>query len=309
MDLRIRDFFRVGDKIFSVVEYSRKKEVKSLLRYIRDNEGIRRFKGNRYRKLSFEESFKELKNTNFLKKIGNRTLQVVNKKEIDEVFRPEKPLRIDEETEELFDLFSEYIPRERLGVTGSRLLNLEKPTSDIDFVVYGLNNFKKARIKLKEHIESGRLGNLEEKDWKKSYRKRDPPFSYKTYLSHSERKLNKAKINGTKFDLLFVRSSEEEWPKRRGITELGDLTKIETDVISDKYCFDMPAVYELNHEKYNKVYCFSHTYVGQVFEGEKAVIKGKEIIGDQALLVGTSRSPRNEFVLSSSLDFFSFNPV
>lgn len=302
MLLRIRDFFKINDKIFSTTDYSLSKEsiVKCLLRYTEDKDGDRRIGEESYKKVSFDESFKLLKDTKYVDE--DKKIQSVNKKDIDKVFKPNKGLKNNSISKKVAEFFSKKISNKYLGITGSRLLGLEKEESDIDFVVYGSSNFKKARNLLKKYIKNNKLSGLSERDWKKAYKKRNPPISFKTYLIHSERKWNKAKYNRKKLDLLFARSRKElPQPKFRGKI-LDDVREIEAKVTNDDFAFDSPAVYGISHPDFSKVISFTHTYAGQVFEGEKLVARGKKINNKPILVSGSVREPKKDYIISKDIN-------
>lgn len=301
MLVRIRDFFRIDDMIFTSTKYSskEKKEVKCLLRYIRDPDGSRGLGGESYRKLGFDESFGVLENTDFVDE--EQGVQLAKKEEIDEIYRPEDGFSEDELSHEVFELFSEEIPEPKIGVTGSRLLGLNKAYSDIDLVFYGYENFKKARKLLLRLIEKNKLEELNERDHKKIYKQKNPPFSFKTYLNHAKRKFNRAKYKKRKLDLLFVRS-RDELPQEDFDGNIGDnLVDVTSTVTSDRYVFDLPIIYGVNHRRYSKIISFSHVFAGQAFESEEILARGREMEGRDVLVAGAVRKPREEFVVSRKL--------
>lgn len=296
--LRLRDFVRVGGYFLSIVGYKNSKTAKCFLRYIPDENGDRILNGRKYRKISHDEAVKTeiaskyLRNGIFQIPIGS----------IDEVYKPEERLDFTLRSEEVRKIvnFFKNIPREKMGVTGSRLLGLEGSDSDVDFIVYGKWWFT-AREKLKKGIQADELS---EPDWDFIYRKRKISLPYNVFLTHERRKYHRAFIGSTYFDLLYVRDYDElekdipeEVGKKIGKVEVVGLVK------DDSFVFDYPAYYPITHPKIHAVLSFTHTYVGQAFRGEQIIAKGEleEINGKLYVIVGTKREVTDEFIVSTDL--------
>ncbi len=296
--IRLRDFVRVGDLYFAVLGYRNEKKVKCFLRYA-PGDGDRVKGGKRFRKLSHDEAAK----------VGRRyfdgTIFRVPYEDIDEVFKPEERLSrvMDEEVAKVVGFFERKIPLKKMGVTGSRLIGLKGSESDIDFVVYGRWWFE-AREMIRRGIESGKLSEPDAATWDFIYEKRKVPLPFEVFLAHEKRKYHRAFIGSTYFDLLYVRDYEELYrniPEEPG-TRLGRLT-IEAAVRDSRYAFDYPAFYAVEHPEISAILCFTHTYAGQVFEGERVLAAGvvEEIEGDRYLIVGTRRETQDEYVVSLDL--------
>ena len=157
---RLRDFILTFDDwFFSVVSYelgsdsgSESGAVKCLLRYIPDECGTRisNRNGRRYRKLDFNEAYEFLRQH---RPLYVRAVHHVPERDIKEVLRPEAWLPAVAETDDrvarIYELLRSrsrsHIPADRIGITGSFLCGLNTPHSDIDIVIYGLENFNRAR--------------------------------------------------------------------------------------------------------------------------------------------------------------------
>ena len=299
--VRLRDFIRVGELYFSVVGYRNDESVKALLRYAPDENGDREKDGVKYKKLSYEEAIN----------VGKRWFSEsegifrVPREGIDEVFKPEEKLEevMDSEVKKVVEFF-EGIPREEMGVTGSRLIGLKKEgESDVDFVVYGKYWFI-AREKIRKGIESGKLDEPDEETWERIYKKRNPPLTYEAFLVHERRKFHRAFVGSTYFDLLYVRGYEE---LERGFPEkIGrkiSFRKIRARVVEDRFAFDYPSVYFVEHEEIEAVVSFTHTFAGQVFRGEVLEAAGwiEEIDGAKYLIAGSKREVKDEYIVSLTL--------
>jgi predicted nucleotidyltransferase len=207
--LRPRDF--VGDAggwIYSVSAYDNAERAGCVLRYVPDPSGERVSpEGARYRKVDFEESF-ILAGEERPSWVGE--ILRIPLREIARVYKPDERLAFctarDRRVGELADLFS--LPAGSLGCTGSRLLGLEGPSSDIDLVVYG-HDFFRAREILREAIGDGRVAGLSLEMWRTVYAKREPEIPFPVFLLHEQRKWNRGEIGGTYFDLLYTRSYDD----------------------------------------------------------------------------------------------------
>ena len=298
--VRLRDFLRVGDWFFSVVGYRNDPEVKCFLRYVPDEKGDRILNGRRYRKLTHDEAVR-------VGKYFKNGIFYVPHEDIDEVYKPEERLSFAKraaEVRKIVDFFREAeIPEDKMGVTGSRLLGLEGEDSDVDFVVYGKWWFE-AREKLRKGIQTGRVQEPDSDTWDFIYRKRKITMPYDVFLVHERRKYHRAFIGSTYFDLLYVRDYSEidrDVPEDMGVkVEKG---VVEAELTDDSLIFDYPGYYPIAHDRIRAVLCFTHTFVGQAFKGERILAAGdiEMINGNYYLVVGTKREVQDEFIVSLDL--------
>jgi predicted nucleotidyltransferase len=191
------------------------------------------------------------------------------------------------------------IHRTSMGVTGSMLLGLQNESSDIDFVVYGPLWFRARDIITAATKQEGSIEELDEEMWQRIYRKRIPDISFDEFMLHESRKGNRGMIEGTYFDLLFVR----EWnqinePLLRGKDTVK--MKIEAEVTNADFAFDSPAYYKIRHSEIDHVISYTHTYAGQALPTEIIEVSGivEEIGNMKRLVVGTSREPKGEWIKS-----------
>ncbi len=301
-----RDFFETKEGfIFSAVLHEENSEVVSFLRYYPSSAGNKVINNKRYKKVSStEESFNFLKRIGkYIKKYDSYELQVVNVKDIRKVYFPERKF-----SEILYDenhplhkhveILNDTFKNIKLGITGSVLLDAFDENSDIDVTVYGRKNFFKAREILKE-------SDLKiSKDMMKIvYKRRKPCIDFETFYLHESRKYNKGIVHNKIFDLLIVNYPNEIFKDAiYDIKRIGRRVK-RLKVIDDTYVFDYPSVYITSGDvKY--VICYTHTYVGQAFEGEEIIVSGiLEKINDKyyRMIVGSTREAYNEYIISKSL--------
>ena len=172
MNIRPHYFIETKDNLFFAVNtyYHPKNAIIAFLRYIPCDTGDRQHNGIKYKKVNSLEAYA------YIKKVHSpidRLNEIINDSSLDSPFY--NKIRM------LAEIFHTQagISYTNMGITGSTLARLEKPeTSDIDFIVFGLDNHKKARElygKLKND-ENSCLNKIEGDFWNKVYNKRQ--FSY-----------------------------------------------------------------------------------------------------------------------------------
>ena len=302
--LRLRDFVEDHDGwLYAVAAYDNEERAGCVLRYVPDPRGdrVRRETGVTYRKLDFAEGFSRIA----AEKPAYRDLLCrIPLDEIAVIHRPEEVFPAvcarDERVERLADALR--LADGTAGCTGSLLVGLEGPGSDIDLVVYGAA-FDRARARLAEAIREGLVDDLSEALWQRVYAKRRPELTYPEFRRHEARKWNRGECEGTYFDLLFVRDRAAIDPTPIPKGPVLGTARIEARVTDASLAYDVPAVYELDHPGVSRILSFTHTYAGQAIRGEVIEAAGVlEAHGDeQWLVVGTSREPVGEYIRSKTL--------
>jgi uncharacterized protein len=302
--LRLRDFVEDGDGwLYAVAAYDNADRAGCVLRYVPDPAGdrVRRATGVGYRKLDFAEAYARVaaekpQYLDLLHRVPLGEIAAVHKP--DEVF-PSIFAR-DERVRRLADALG--LAPGTAGCTGSLLVGLEGPGSDIDLVVYGAA-FDRARARLPQAVREGRVDDLSEDLWRRVYAKRRPALAYDEFRLHEARKWNRGQVDGTYFDLLFARdyAAIDLRPVPKG--PVFGKARIEATVTDAALAYDVPAVYELDHPRVARILSFTHTYAGQALAGEVVEAAGVlEVHGDeQWLVVGTSREPVGEYIRSRTL--------
>ena len=302
---RLRDFFITKeDWIFAVSDYFHPHGIRSTLRYVPDETGERQMNGKRYRKYDFDDAF------DFMRKIRPEWVEdvhVVPEDQIKRVLAPNEAIqRLESSDSRITAIVSVLekagVPKSHMGVTGSLLPGLQNETSDVDFVVYGKYWFIARDAITEEKKKSGPIEDINMEMWQRIYKKRIPEISFEEFVIHEKRKGNRGMVEGTYFDLLFVRDWEQiKEPSARG-EDIGTM-KIEARVTNADLAFDSPAVYKVDHPEIDHVLSYTHTYAGQALPGELIEAQGVvEKIGDKKrLIVGTSREPKGEWIRSLTL--------
>ncbi|MGZ4976759.1 MAG: nucleotidyltransferase domain-containing protein [Methylobacter sp.] len=183
-----------------------------------------------------------------------------------------------------------------IGVTGSILVGVQNPDSDIDLVCYGRKVFHQCRAITGKLIELGYLQALNDQDWQQSYQRRSCDLSFDDYVWHERRKCNKAVINGRKFDLNFIDHGADS--KAVSYQKCGAIT-LQCRVIDDTHAFDYPAEFKIDHQQIASIVSFTATYTGQALNGETVEVSGmleQSESGAKRIVVGSSREAHGEYI-------------
>ena len=212
-----------------------------------------------------------------------------------------------------------------LGISGSILPGLQKPgTSDLDFVVYGLENHRNAiqaykankdkEVYIDELGKSITLSKINDDFWDFVFNKRikDDSLSKAEFAWYEERKSNRGLIRDTLFDILATRNYDEidgSWGDT--IYEPVDFATINCKIVSALGSFDNPATYTIDDldviegpdVEISELASRTHTYAGEVVDGEEVVARGlvEKVMKNgefekYRLLVGTTRESINEYI-------------
>lgn len=204
---------------------------------------------------------------------------------------------IERDVLKLCELFQQHgLDLMQIGITGSILVGVQKQSSDIDLVCYDRAVFHQCRAIISELIIQGQLQSLNDKDWQQSYQRRSCDLSFADYVWHERRKINKAVINGRKFDLNFIddsaRSESTSYQKCGAIT-------LQCTIVDDTHAFDYPAEFKIDHEHFDAIVCFTATYTGQAVKGETVEVSGiveQTQQGVKRIVVGSSREAHGEYI-------------
>ncbi|MCD4703762.1 MAG: DNA polymerase subunit beta [Methanosarcinaceae archaeon] len=302
---RLRDFIVTKeDWIFAVADYFHPDGIRSILRYVPDEDGERELNGVRYKKYDFDVAFEYMQEH---RPEWVQDVHIVPEDQVKKVLHPSdiisKYVTEDPRVRAIVQTLLEAgIPESKMGLTGSLLPGLKIASSDVDFVVYGNAWFDARDAVAKAKSEDGAIEDIDEDMWQRIYDKRVPEISFDEFKLHEMRKGNRGMVDGTYFDLLFVRDWEQiKSPICRG-KDIGPMT-IEARVTNADLAFDSPAVYKVDHEEIDHVLSYTHTYAGQALAGEIIEARGivERVGGIKRLVVGTSREPKGEWIRSLTL--------
>jgi len=337
MRARPRDFIYTSDDMFfATTTYLHPEDrIISFLRYIPDKKGDRLLNNNKYSKVNSKQAYNLLEK-NFPEYLFNCEITSVQmmgvpKDRVEKILQPADRLKeiiecddrneLLEKVVKLADTFHEHtgLSYAKMGISGSILPGLYNPdVSDIDFVIYGLENHRNVMDAFAEiKNQNGILEGIGEEYWERLYKKRivDNTLSYEEFRWYENRKHNRGIIEGTLFDILQTR----DWNEIKGVygqtryEPMGTI-EIECTVTSALAAYDNPAVYNVEDVSVidgpevliNEVASYTHTYSGQAQEGELIVARGKleKVINQDItyrLIVGTTREASGEYIKLKNL--------
>ena len=354
--VRTRDFIYTTDGLFfaSTNYVHPENRYISFLRYIPDENGDREKNGVKYSKVSSDEAYAFLRenhpeylyfcdvtNVEMMGVPHDKVAKIIKPeerlKELQEAYKKGEKLKNPEIIAKLMDVadFFHYvagIDYENLGISGSILPGLQKEDiSDIDFVVYGLENHRKAMktfaecknqpVYVEELDKSIKLNQIEDEFWERLYNKRmkDSSLTIKEFCWYESRKHNRGTIDGTLFDILCTRNyGEIEGTWGDTVYEPLGVSKIRCKIKSALGAYDNPAVYTVEDVELlegvevpiTEVASFTHTYAGEALDGEEVYCKGKveKVIKDNApdsyrIVVGTTRESLDEYVKLTEIPY------
>jgi hypothetical protein len=179
------------------------------------------------------------------------------------------------------------IPWDKIGITGSILLDLHTKTSDIDLIVYGISSSRRVYRALERLIEEGDdIKPFDEERLKELYvlRSKDTPMPLDFFAFHEGRKVSQGSFRGRNYFIRFVKDFDEI------DTRFGDLVykpqgfaEIVAIVVDDKESIFTPCSYEVGDvqtlwgvdKPISELVSFRGRFCGQAKTGERVKAKGK----------------------------------
>lgn len=334
MKLLPRFFIQTKDNLFFAVNsyHHPESHYVAFLRYVPSDDGERELDGVRYKKVGSNEAYNYILKNHpdylFDWNVEDKKMMGVLKKDVVKVYSPIECLRNIINSEDDNKLFSKIrllsavfhentgISYDNMGVTGSTILGLQDNiTSDIDFIVFGAKNHRKAvdffsKVKNDENFV---LDSISGNYWKQVYEKRikDDTMSFEEFVWYESRKNNRGLIKGTLFDILFTKTPDEvEDESDISFKPLEKIT-IKCKIKDDNESYDTPAIYHvsnveiLNGEYKNieKIVSYTHTYTGIVKNNEEIIASGvceevthNDLTKSYNLVVGTTRESLGEYI-------------
>jgi predicted nucleotidyltransferase len=237
----------------------------AFVRYVPDEKGDRRRGASRYRKvypLKEREELLEAEYPHYLTfdRVFNERVSEVPVDRITRLYRPQENLGrlkgeektdvVEEEAMEFTDLLVEAsgISQSKIGVSGSIMVGLHLPTSDIDLVVYGKKNCLLVHKALRDILANNRglIKAYDTKVLKRLYslRARDTPMSFKQFLRHEFRKTFQGTFRDRDFFVRYVKDWSEA-NEQYGETLYRPLGRgrIKAEVIDDSEAIFTPCRY------------------------------------------------------------------
>jgi len=182
---------------------------------------------------------------------------------------------------------SSGVPIQKMGVSGSILVDLSTETSDIDLIIYGKANclsVHRALRKLLENNEDVSPYDLEDLKRLYGFRVKDTEMSFEDFVKVERRKVYQGKFLGKDYFIRFVfdwEEVEERYGDRRYVP-LGR-AKIEATVEDDSKAIFTPCTYVVSDARFlgkssfpqiGEIASFRGRFCEQAVRGEKTVAQG-----------------------------------
>ncbi|WP_371803502.1 nucleotidyltransferase domain-containing protein [Candidatus Lokiarchaeum ossiferum] len=152
------------------------------------------------------------------------------------------------------------VPLDHFGVTGSTLVGLETPDSDIDILIYGFEHSTKIRECLRQIFENNpstteiRPYNIDELRDHYTFRVPTQTISFYTFLKYESRKLHQGKFRNREFFIRFLPFSDRFIYAQRNlfstrcIQTLGRIS-LQGQVAGDQNWWTTPSELEITNVK------------------------------------------------------------
>jgi len=188
------------------------------------------------------------------------------------------------------------VPWNRIGVSGSLLVGLHTATSDIDPVVYGVENCRKVHAALRKLLEEGdtpfKPYNLEDLRRLFAFRSKDTYMGFEDFVKVESRKVFQGKFGDKDYFVRFVKDWSEIEEKYGDIHYRNcGYTKIEATVVDDAEAIFTPCTYKIEDVKVvegpklqpiREIASFRGRFCEQARKGETVIAQGKlERVTDQ----------------------------
>lgn len=197
---------------------------------------------------------------------------------------------LEEKTLDFVDFIMDaaHVPRGKVGVSGSILVGLASPSSDLDLIIYGVENAMKVDLALKKHFEEGgrlKKYGLEMLKTLHEDRCRESGVSFEDYLFHEQRKSFQGFFDETEFFIRYVKDRGEfnETYGEYVYTPIGR-SKIRGVVADDRDALFTPCSYTVEDVKIieglsnvpiSSIASFRGRFCEQAVDGETIIACGK----------------------------------
>jgi len=237
------------------------------IRFYPDPKGERQRKGIRYSKIydikkrySFLE--KHYPKYLFFSEQIDMQLQGVMNSDIKKIYNPRNYFKelqnksningIEKDSYDLCKLFieSSNFSSDSIGITGSQMIGLQKPDSDIDLIVYGTKQSQEFQTYLPAILEAPnecRHYTFEEYKSHYKFRAGESGISFNDFMKSESRKLHQGVFKGIEFFIRYIKSPED-WAGRYYDCKYENFGRIwlKAEITDAKNALFTPATYKIN---------------------------------------------------------------
>jgi len=181
------------------------------------------------------------------------------------------------------------VPWSKLGISGSILVKLHTPTSDIDPIVYGSENCYKIYSALRRMLENrkslAKPYSLKELKELFDFRSKDTITSFEDFVRTDSRKVLQGKFMGRDYFIRFVKDWNEVKEQYDTILYNPEgYAKIKAKVVDDSEAIFTPCCYKIDNvknlegprvEPIEEIVSFRGRFCEQARKGETVIAQGK----------------------------------
>ncbi len=274
----------------------------AFIRYYPSPKGTRRRNGIKFSKIyklrdRFEFLKKRYPHYLFPNTYNGQFLQGVLHKDIKKIYNPTETVQflltkntlsnLEKESMSFVKILSEVAPNNSIGISGSLMVELHSPKSDIDIVVYGKDASYKAHEHLKNLIDGRKHGvrSMSITELQELYMFRQPDLDFSTFARLERRKNISCMYSNREIFMRFVKDPSEIKEKFEDYKykKVGYAT-LKAKIVDDSEAIFTPCRYLLENTKIiegvqvedlYEIISFRGRFCEQVKKGETVVARGK----------------------------------
>lgn len=199
--------------------------------------------------------------------------------------------KIEEKTLQFAKLLKEAtsVPWNKIGISGSILIKLHRPESDIDQIIYGTKNCRKVYDVLKIlHKDESPVKSYNLEDLRKlfAFRSKDTVTPFEDFVRTESRKALQGKFMGSDYFVRFVKDWNETTEKYGMIKYSNEgYAKIKANVVDDSEAIFTPCTYKIEstnilegaiaNVRIDEIVSFRGRFCEQAKQGETVIAQGK----------------------------------
>lgn len=289
------DYIETIDGLFFTVKgiQQRRNLVIAYLRYLPDPKGDRERDGNHYRRIYGLDETQKILETKYPRYINeiteyNLKLQSVPIKYIKRVFKPTDTLRrvLNKQRSKLEKIIARFVnvlsirssvSTSSFGISGSLLINLDTPISDIDLIVYGRHEGRRVYevlARLREDLDWVQSYNAESVKEVLTSRWKNSGYDLEKLSNIEEKKVLHGRVDGIDY---FIRLVNPNYVFEKSSRPLG-IVELKARIINDDESIFTPCRYIIKtldqKQEISELLSYRGKFTEQAKRGEIVKVRG-----------------------------------